>query len=514
MLSFLNKKLKFLLIVVLAVIGISFIFFGQWSTGAGRSVGGNATVAKIEGKNITYKDFFAEQQASRIIYSLQTGQQAPDGAQAEQVFRMQTWNRMLVLAAAKKSGIKVGEDQALEFIAKHPIFKDQNGQFSEQAFKFFKENILQPRGIDQKRFINIVREQMVYEQMIQNIAGTTVVQPSDVEQAVDKLYGKASLQYVEVSEDAIRKSLKPTDQELLAYYNANAAEYAVPETRSVEYVKFQLDAKQAALKGEERAAAMRELSRKAYEFTNPFFSAYDTKSALPDFKAAAAKAGLSVIEVKPFAKTDSIIDKDAGKHLAVNAFALSDNTPVSDYLQVENGFIVLHLTGSIPGAAKPFETVRAEVLKKYTDYLAMNRLLEQAKAVSAALRADLTAGKTWQQAVADQKLKAQSLPDFVPTEAKPNDKIPLLERAVYVAEQLEEGTVSEPVRSPNGAAIFYLAKRVKPSEKQVAEVQPAILKQVEQIRRQQTVSQWINSLLTSPKTHIPQEALFGTPGNS
>jgi peptidyl-prolyl cis-trans isomerase D len=508
MLSFLNKKLKFLLIVILAVIGISFIFFGQWTPhGPG---GGSDTVAKIDGQNIKVKDFYSAAYASRVIYTLQTGQLAPDDSQAENVFRIQTWNRLLVLAAAKKAGITVGEDQAYDFIVHHPLFFDKDGKYSDESYKTFQQHVLQPLGIDQKRFIAIVREMLVYQQAIQSIASTAVVQPSAVQNAIDQLYSKVSLQYVEISEDTIRKGLKPTDQELQTFYNANSAEYASPEIRSVEYVKFQLDPKQAALKDAERNAALRELSKKAYEFTNTFFSAYDAKAPLPDFAATAKKAGLQVVTVNPFTRNDTIIDNANSAHLVTGAFSLSPETPVSDYLPVNDGFVVLHLLKVTPSEPKPFDAVRADVLKKYTDFVASSRLLEQAKAVAVNLRGSIIKdGKTWAQAAAAQGLKVQTLPDIIPAEVQPDPKNPLLERAAYAAGQLQAGTVSEPIRSASGAALLYVVSRTKPDAAQIAKVEQSIRTQVEQLRRQQIVTEWINSLLASPKTNIPQEALTG-----
>jgi hypothetical protein len=512
MLSFLNKKLKFLLIVILAVIGISFIFFGSWTPHGGS--GGTDTLAKIDGQSLKVKDFYSDVQASRVIYTLQTGQLPPDSTQADNAFRMQTWNRLLVLAAAKRNGASIGDDQVYDFIVHHPLFFDKDGNYSEEACKNFQQRVLQPQGIDQKRFIDIVREQLIYEQTVQSIAGTAVVKPAEVSDTISQLYSKVSLQYVEVSEENIRKGLKPTEQELQTFYNANSAEYAAPETRTVEYVKFQLDAKQSALKDAERNAALRELSKKAYDFTNAFFSAYDTKSPLPDFATTAKKAGLQIVAVNPFTKSDSIIDNANGTHLTTNAFTLSPETPVSDYLAVSDGFVVLHLLKVTPSQPKTFESVRADALKKYLDFLASTRLLEQSKAVAINLRAALAEGKTWPQAALAQGLKSQTLPDLVPADTKSDPKSPLIERAALIAGQLKTGAVSEPVRSPNGAAIFYLVNRTPPGADEIAKVEKTIRAQVEQLRRQQIVSDWINSLLASPRTSIPKEALTGRAQNS
>jgi hypothetical protein len=178
MLSFLNKKLKFLLIVILAIIGISFIFFGQWTPHS--PVMGAGVLARIDGRNIKERDFYFEQQATSVIYTLQTGQQPPSGAQAENYFRLHTWNRLLVLAAAKQSKVRVSEEQAYDFIVHHPLFLGKDGKYSEEAYRNFQQRVLQPQGLDEKRFIQVIRDQLAYEQTIRGIANTAVVQPAEI----------------------------------------------------------------------------------------------------------------------------------------------------------------------------------------------------------------------------------------------------------------------------------------------------------------------------------------------
>ncbi|MDR1190937.1 MAG: SurA N-terminal domain-containing protein [Verrucomicrobiales bacterium] len=507
MLSFLNKKLKFLLIIILAVIGVSFIFFGQWTPSGGYARDTGA-IAQIDGRNINYRDFAIAAQSSRVVYTLQTGQLAPDSAQAEQVFRLQTWNRLLVLAAADRTGVRIGDNEAYAFILRHPLFLDQNGKYSAEAYENFLQRVLQPLGVDQKRFLEIIRGQLAYDQMIQDVGSTAVVAPAEVRDAVDKLYSKVSLQYVEISEEAIRKGLQPAEEELQAFYQANQAEYATPETRSFEFVKFQLDDKQAKLPDAERAAALRELSKKAYEFTNVFFSAYDAQKPLPDFAETAKKAGLTVSEVKPLTREQLGINSALPPQTA-SVFTLTLDTPVSDYLTADDGFVVIHLLGVTPSQPQPFAAARAEVLKKYTDFLAASRLLEQAKAVAVNLRAALAEGKTWPQAAAAQGLKIQTLPDLVPAETQPDEKNPLLARAAFIASQLPTGELGDPVRSPAGAALFYAVKRSAPDAGKIAEVEPATRAQIEQVRRRQIIGEWINSLKMAPKTNISQDVLTG-----
>ncbi|MDD5262852.1 MAG: peptidylprolyl isomerase, partial [Methylacidiphilales bacterium] len=311
MLSFLNQKLKFLLIVILGVIGISFVFFGNWTP---RNGGGsvNDSLAVIDGHTIRYADLANAERATRLIYMLQTGRPAPSSAQADQAFRQRTWSRLLILAAARKAGINTSDAQVYDFILQHPFFQEK-GQYSDERRNNFRINFLSPQGINDARFTEIIRDELSIERMVKAVSDTTVVLPAEIEETCEKLYGKASLEYVEISESEIRKSLKPSAQEIKTFYDANPATYLDPEKRVVEYVKFPLDPKQSQLKGAERDEALRKLGQKAYEFANIFFQAYDTKQPVPDFSAEVRKQALEVKATAAFTRNESIIDSTKGK---------------------------------------------------------------------------------------------------------------------------------------------------------------------------------------------------------
>ena len=504
MLSFLNQKLKFLLIVILAIIGVSFIFFGNWTPR--NSNYSRENLAVIDGRNIKITEFVNAERAARLIYTLQTGMLAPNSTQADQIFRNQAWVRLLTLAAAKRAGITASDDQIYDFILKHPLFQE-NGKYSSEARKKFNANVLLPSGINDARFTEILREQMVIETMIKTVAGTTNILPGELENACEKMYGKTSLEYVEINEAQIRKNLKPSEKEIKTFFDANPDNYSEPEKRAVEYVKFSLDPKLAQTKGPERDQALRKLAEKAYEFTNVFFQAYDAKQPLPDFATQAKKEGLEVKTQAAFTLNQPIIDSTKGKSVADSAFALNPQTPVSDYLQVDDGFIILHLLSVTPSTKKSFESVRSQIEADYLNFLGVSRLQEQAMSVSRELRSALAKGKSWQESTARLGLKPQPLPALTPAKKDASDKSPFAEASRFWAQKLDPGSVSDPFRIPTGAAILYLSTREKPAAADHDQFLPEIRRQLEQSRRDQTLNDWIASQFKREKTNIPPEAL-------
>src|SRR5882757_5187282 len=98
MITFLSAKLRFLLLVLLAIVGISFVFFGSW-TPSGAT---NDFVGEINGNMIGKSQYAAAQTGTVLVYTLQTGQMVDvSGANFQAVMR-QTFNRMLILGAANQ----------------------------------------------------------------------------------------------------------------------------------------------------------------------------------------------------------------------------------------------------------------------------------------------------------------------------------------------------------------------------------------------------------------------------
>ncbi|MEY2852857.1 MAG: hypothetical protein RL549_1556, partial [Verrucomicrobiota bacterium] len=72
MITFLHDKLKGLLLILLAVIAISFIFFGNWTPSGGVDpAAGN--MGKIGGRTLSLNDLIAAQRQTLLEVTLETG---------------------------------------------------------------------------------------------------------------------------------------------------------------------------------------------------------------------------------------------------------------------------------------------------------------------------------------------------------------------------------------------------------------------------------------------------------
>ncbi len=497
MLTFLHQKFRFLLIITLAIVGISFIFFGP-EAGGGRPT--SVMGATIDGRPVTPPEFNLMHRSVQILYTLQTGQLPDRSPRMEEIMAMQTWHRLVVLAEANRTGLRISPEAVNQYIRSHPFFTDQeSGKFDPRALKQFEMVVLQPQGVSLERFQEIIRDQMLFETMLESAAGTAVVQPAEIDEVWRSLYGKADLSYVEVQLKDVLADIETGEDARRAYYEAHTATYQRPEHRSGSYVLF-LDKNPPADEAA-RERAMRTLGEKAFQFSDPFYRAYEEGGAVPDFEQQAATQDLAVVRSEPVPESHPILPGDTEAALTRALFRLSEARPVSDYVKVPGGFAVIKLETVEAARPLPYEEVAAQVATDYRAHEEKRLLRDRGQEIHSALRTALQAGESWTAAAAALGLTAKEIPAFAP--AGDDIQHPLAEEARYWAQQLRPGGVSQPVVETDRAAVFYLASRSDPEQEEAVILKDRVRQQLERQRSFQMQETWLQSRYATPGTSIP-----------
>lgn len=502
MITFLSEKLKFLLVIILVVIAVSFVFFDRYFIGDGSR--GPGAGAKIAGQPVHLVEIQQAIRAERLGYTLATGQIPPSSSEADQQFASLAWNRMLVLRDAQAAGFQLPAGELEKSIRTMPLFqKPGTSEYSPETFARFKQFILDPQGISTDRFLEVMRDQRVAEAWLQAVDSTAVVLPSETDDLANRLFGRANIAYVELTAASVASSITVTDESLRAFYNARTERFHLPEQRKVDVVVFR-----TAAGGDEAAAARarREAGEKAYQFTEPFYLAAEEGRPLPDFAAAAATAGVTVATSPYFTRDGAVPGSAAGPSLAQQAFLLTKEKPVSDSIAIPEGFAVLHLREIQPPTPRPFESVKAEVRKAYLDSETTARLQVAGENLVLKLRQAVAGGSTWAQAAAAAGVRPVSLPPFVPAEQEAA-KDPAARIAGFIALQQEPGSVSDLIPSGDRVYVFHFASRTAPDAAKRAEILPRVKKELAQRRRLQVREEWLSALARRPGTVTPADLL-------
>jgi hypothetical protein len=496
-----NQKMRWFLVVILVVIAVSFIFFTDYRTGFGRGPQNPGTIA---GKTITVDALRSEMRDTSLIYMLRTLQFIPQNSEAGEFLYLETWRRLVVEAAAEEAGILITDESVQKFLLNHPLFQDK-GKFSIERYQKFKTNVLDPQGVSQGRFEDLIKELLAQDMLLDQIRSAALVQPSEIDEAIDLYLGKAKASYIVLEEAAVAKNLQPTEEDLKAFYETSKAAYATPEKRSFEYVLFQLAPAQQKLPDADKQKLLRDLAQKAYEFSEPFYQAQSNGKPLPDFSKSAGEQGLQVRTTGLLEAGQPLIPTPDGSKLSEAGFALTQEAPISDYLKLQDGYALVHLVQVQPSQPLSYEQAAAQVRERYLRFKASEQLNAQATALVQALRTDLQAGLAWDAAVAKNGAKATATPAFSLSGQPDALKTPHAQTIIGKTAQLQPGMVADPAFAEGAAVIVYLVERQPATPQEKASQQSMVRNQLQRRREQQLVEAWLKSRYSQKGTHLPDE---------
>jgi hypothetical protein len=144
-------------------------------------------------------------------------------------------NRIAVREAGLDYGATPGPDEVESFIEK-VLFADQDGNFDQVAFSEFMEKKIGRLGIGSRGFNGYVRD-LLTAQNIAKILGAGIAADSSTA-ATHYSLDKQNITAQQVTLDMLdfEKDLKPTEEEIKAFYEENKENYFSDELRKTTYI--------------------------------------------------------------------------------------------------------------------------------------------------------------------------------------------------------------------------------------------------------------------------------------
>ena len=491
MITYLHDKMKGLLLILLAVIAISFIFFGNWTpSGAIDPAAGN--MGRLGGRTLSFNDLVAAQRQTLLEITLETGRIPSDN---DRLLAIQTWVRLLQNQAAEDAGIDPQPEELLASIRKNPLFL-KDGAYDPELFQRFSSNFLSPQGFTGERFNEAIFDEVRTRQLLGSLSSTAAVFPGEAQTRLERLFGPVESQVIRW-EAAKLNPPEPTPQDLEAFHKANEQAFSIPARCTVEYVEFSA--------GGTDEDARKKAGENAFAFTSQFFNIAEGQPR-PDFGAKAAEAKLPVKTVGPFTASDTPFPGETDPRLTAAALRLTSEDPVSDFLPSKNGYLVLHLKDLQPGRLRPLAEAMGEVKSRWQEQARLQMADQASRAFLQVANTELAQGKKWEDVLKAAGLTSTKVPTFAPADTKPLT-FPDADRIRQIVTQLEPNRVSPFVRTETGGLAVYLAQRL-PVPVEVATTQlPKIETQVLNQRRNQLARDWLASRATLPGNELPQEVV-------
>lgn len=325
-------------------------------------------VAKVNGQTIT-----RQQVEMNVQRAVRSGQVAPD---QERALRNQVIDDLITNALldsyAEEGGLYLSEDQLDQLIIYQPEFQDQDGRFSADLFR----NRLASAGYSPLGFREELRVDMQRQQLQQGLAFSDFTLESERQRLSELQFQRRNFRYHVLDEGDLASPLEASEEQLQAYYDANAENYRRPEQVRLEYVMIdrQKMAQEVEVDERELRAAYVERGSDAERRISHIMATFNGERSRDEAEARLEEARERLSEGEAFADlaaeySDDTSTSDEGGDLGIIsrgffddafesvAFSLAEGE-VSDIIESDNG---LHLILVTELAMPSFEMLRDEL---------------------------------------------------------------------------------------------------------------------------------------------------------
>jgi len=226
-----NKKTAKKIWIGLALIIVpAFVFWGLG--GALRSKQEGDYAGKIMGKNISLLDFKDAMEAVRNQAIMQFGEDNFDEIRKYVNLEEQAWERLMLLGEAKRRKISANDQEVIELIEKYPFFQ-RKGQFDNRIYAEILKYTFrtQPRDFEEQTRQNIILSKL-YAQVTKNI----LVSDEELKSEYNKANEEVSIYYIAALPADLESNIKPSEDEIKAYFKEKSFEFKEPLSFEAEYI--------------------------------------------------------------------------------------------------------------------------------------------------------------------------------------------------------------------------------------------------------------------------------------
>lgn len=510
MMKFLRSQSQLVLIVIVAVLGLSFFFYGSTGNLLVGGAGGRPTAndfGRIDGQEISAAQLYDAIRDTRLSLMLRGRSQDLQQPGARAGIAEEAWRQLLFLHEADRLHIDISDRQLVEYIQRMPVFQ-KNGAYDPQQYQAQMSVLESNYHITPDTFERVLKNNLRLEAVSQALFSSIRATAGDVVTQYEKYYGPSQVSLVSFAAKDFLNASQASPAEIEAEYKAHPDDpaYRTKEKRKVDYVLFSLTPDQIKLAPKDRAAAKEALGQKALDFAlalQPEPSASGTTAPAPDFLAEAKKEGLNPATSDFFAADATPANVPPSPSFNNAAFALTKDNAVSGVIDMDTAVAVLHLAGIQGSELRPLAEVQADIQKTVQQRKATQAAEDAARKAAQDLQAAVTKGTDFKAAATALNLKVETIPAFVPAKTPSQDE--RLGTISYLASTLAVGQVSEPVPAADATLVLHLDSRAKADPAGLAEFETRFRQSRDEQLRQYAYVDWANAYNRRTGTHKPPE---------
>ena len=369
-----RKHQKILQLVLMLFIVPSFALFGISSYS--EFMDKETDLAKVNGKPITAQevDTAAKRQAERVGGNAQIAQ----SLQFRQAILNELMQQRILGFAVANLRLQVGKDALIKSLQNIPQIRalyKPDGSFDDVRFK----QLMASNGLNEEQFYATQAFDIKINQLVNSVARTELASPK-LSEIISTLYeSERQVQALKFDAKDYLNKVNPTQEELQAFYNANAKLFESPEYVDVEYIVLKADPKEDS----------KVFGEKADQFANMTYDQADSS------KPAADKLKLSIQSQKGLTRSGATgVSKDNPLTNPKVIQALFGDEAVKnkrniEAVQVSPGmFVSARVVTFHPAQILPFKDVANEVRRQVSQRAAEKLATAAAAERYAALEKD------------------------------------------------------------------------------------------------------------------------------
>jgi len=408
MFDFVRKHMKVMQFLLFLLIFPSFVLVGINGYNRFREKG--EAVAKVDGQDILQGDWDAahKREIDRLRQSMPTLDSKLLESPAAKYGTLERMVRDRVLAAAAAKSKLVTSDLRLarelqqnEMIA---ALRGPDGKLDMERYR----QLVGAQGMTPEMFEASVRADLSARQVLAGVGGTTVATAAQANLALNAFFEKREVQVARFATADFASRVKPTDAELEAYYKDNQSLFQAPEQASIEYLVLDLDTVKKGLSVNEQDLKtyydqnVGRLSGKEERRASHILIAVPKGAPADDREKAKAKAQELLAQVKKspgsFADVAKKNSQDPGsatnggdldffargamtKPFEDAAFALPKGE-ISGVVETEFGYHIIMVTDIKSPKQRSFEEMRPEIEAELKKQQAQRKFAEAADTFS------------------------------------------------------------------------------------------------------------------------------------
>ena len=452
-------------LVILALIGIPFVFFG-----INYNFIGSNFAAKVDGEEISV-GYFEQQYRSELA---QRPELANLDATQRQQLRRELLDRLvrdqLIRNYLVENGYRIGDKQLTDLIQQEREFQ-VDGKFDRATYVDY----LAVRGREPREFEESQRQFMRESQLRLSIMGSAVVTPSEYRRYLNLAAEQRLVSLATLTEDVVGGEIEITDEQIQAFYDSNPTMFQLPESADVQYIRISReDVAEGVQVDEERLAQyyedekdryLQDEQRQARHILIQFDNDEDAARAQAEdllmriragdsFEALAGEFSMDGGTASQGGNLGVLTESQLPEALGAAIFAMEEGD-LQGPVRSEFGFHVIRLDEVLERGPLPLDQVRGELLSELRDREAESLYLEFERRLSDALFE-----MTDMQAIADAVgAELQTIEGFTRDGAAPFGANQAAINAIFDAPVLTGGQISEVIElDAVSAAIFRVTQ--------------------------------------------------------